>query len=217
MFRNPLCAILSAAIIVLIGSKGHAADDPVEAAAVAEFRQQVEPLLAKYCQKCHAGSEPKGELALDGIAQRAAIETERQQWEKISEKLHALEMPPEDEPQPTAAERERIAAWIDAGLARHDCGRERDPGRVTIRRLNRNEYNNTIRDLVGIDFRPGDDFPSDDVGYGFDHIGDVLSMPPLLLEKYLTAAQQIVERALGSNQVNLVTGDVTGGQLVDHG
>ena len=64
----------------------------------------------------------------------------------------------------------------------------RDPGRVTIRRLNRAEYNNTIRDLLGVDFQPADDFPSDDVGYGFDNIGDVLSMPPILLEKYLSAA-----------------------------
>ena len=70
-----------------------------------------------------------------------------------------------------------------------DCGRTFDPGRVTIRRLNRAEYNNTIRDLIGIDFHPADDFPSDDVGYGFDNIGDVLSMPPILMEKYLAAAE----------------------------
>ena len=71
-----------------------------------------------------------------------------------------------------------------------------DPGRVTIRRLNRTEYNNTIRDLIGIDFHPADDFPSDDVGYGFDNIGDVLSMPPILMEKYLAAAETISEEAI---------------------
>ncbi len=71
-----------------------------------------------------------------------------------------------------------------------------DPGRVTIRRLNRSEYNNTIRDLIGIDFHPADDFPSDDVGYGFDNIGDVLSMPPILMEKYLAAAETISEEAI---------------------
>lgn len=81
-------------------------------------------------------------------------------------------------------------------LAKLDNSGRRDPGRVTIRRLNRAEYNNTIRDLLGIDFRPADDFPSDDVGYGFGSIGDVLSMPPILLEQYLAAAEQIVDRAI---------------------
>src|SRR4029453_11449422 len=77
----------------------------------------------------------------------------------------------------------------------YDCEESKDPGRVTIRRLNRAEYNNTIRDLLGIDQDAARDFPSDDVGHGFDNIGDVLSMPPLLLEKYLAAAEQVVQRA----------------------
>src|SRR5205823_6106219 len=80
-------------------------------------------------------------------------------------------------------------------------GGQRDPGRVTIRRLNRVEYNNTIRDLVGIDFHAADDFPSDDVGYGFDNIGDVLSMAPILMEKYLDAAERIVAKAFETPQI----------------
>jgi len=71
-----------------------------------------------------------------------------------------------------------------------------DPGRVTARRLNRNEYNNTIRDLLGVDVRPADDFPQDDSGYGFDNIGDVLSMSPALMEKYVTAAERVARLAL---------------------
>jgi hypothetical protein len=74
----------------------------------------------------------------------------------------------------------------------------RDPGRVTLRRLNRAEYNNTIRDLLGVDFQPAKDFPADDVGYGFDNIGDVLSLPPILMEKYLSAAEQVVEQVFKS-------------------
>ena len=93
-------------------------------------------------------------------------------------------MPPEDRPQPKPGDIQAVVGWIDAELAKADRGRGVDPGRVTIRRLNRNEYNNTIRDLVGLDFHPADDFPSDDVGYGFDNIGDVLSIPPILMEKY---------------------------------
>ena len=76
-----------------------------------------------------------------------------------------------------------------------DCKLENNPGKVTIRRLNREEYRNTIRDLLGVDFQP-DDFPNDEVGYGFDNIGDVLSLPPMLMEKYLAAAEEIVTKAI---------------------
>jgi len=104
-------------------------------------------------------------------------------------------MPPEGKPQPTDAERALLIRWIDSRVLKIDCSRV-DPGRVTIRRLNRVEYNNTIRDLLGIDVKPADDFPSDDVGYGFDNIGDVLSMPPVLLERYLAAAERVVDAAI---------------------
>lgn len=183
----------------------------------AEFREQIAPFFVKHCSKCHTGDEPMGELKLDEFLARADLVADRETWEKASKKLHSREMPPEEEPQPAAAERDKVLSWIDGRLARFDCGQERDPGRVTIRRLNRNEYNNTIRDLLGVDFHPADDFPSDDVGYGFDNIGDVLSMPPILLEKYLAAAERIVERALGTSQTNLVTEEITGGQILDGG
>jgi len=190
---------------------------PAEHEPVADFRVDVQPLLTKLCAKCHSGDEPQGELKLDGYLERGEIVADRQTWEKISQKLHSHEMPPEDEPQPSAADRERITEFIDGQIAKFDCGRERDPGRVTIRRLNRAEYNNTIRDLTGVDFQPAADFPSDDVGYGFDHIGDVLSLPTILLEKYLAAAEKIVDRAVGFEQVNLVTGEIEGGQIIDGG
>lgn len=70
---------------------------------------------------------------------------------------------------------------------------ERNPGSVTLRRLNRSEYRNTVRDLVGIDFEPADDFPGDDVGYGFDNIGDVLTLPPILMEKYLCLPTRLAD------------------------
>ena len=87
--------------------------------------------------------------------------------------------------------------WISGETKATDMRRARE-GRVVLRRLNRVEYDRTIHDLCGIDFTPADDFPSDDVGHGFDNIGDVLSMPPILLEKYLTAAERVVDRMLKS-------------------
>ncbi len=103
-------------------------------------------------------------------------------------------MPPEGMPQPTKAQRDSMVRWLDLTLS-GDC-KLIDPGHVTMRRLNRREYDNTVRDLVGLDLRLAEDFPSDDVGYGFDNIGDVLSISPLLMEKYLKAAEEIASKAI---------------------
>src|SRR5467141_2653661 len=103
-----------------------------------------------------------------------------------------------DQPQPKKAEKELISTWAAEAMDYIDCTGPRDPGHLTIHRLNRNEYNNTIRDLVAVDYKPADDFPADDTGYGFDNIGDVLSMSPLLAEKYLSAAEQILDKAIQS-------------------
>jgi hypothetical protein len=114
---------------------------------------------------------------------------------KVDEMVLFGGMPPEGEPQPDPQERRLLSQWIQSVFA-VDCSAPRDPGRVTIRRLNRAEYDNTIRDLVGLDLHLAKDFPSDDVGEGFDNIGDVLSLPPLLFEKYMDAAEQIARAAI---------------------
>src|ERR1700678_2119991 len=100
-------------------------------------------------------------------------------------------MPPPGRPKPAPAELEAFQRSVELAFDRLDRNAKPDPGRVTVRRLNRTEYNNTIRDLVGVDFQPAEDFPSDDVGHGFDNIGDVLSLSPILLERYLAAAESI--------------------------
>jgi len=104
-------------------------------------------------------------------------------------------MPPPKKPQPTPEEKERIAQWIKSAVFKIDP-QNPDPGRVTIRRLNRTEYRNTIRDLLGVNFDTQNIFPPDDTGHGFDNIGDVLTLPPMLLEKYVVAANQIVSQAV---------------------
>ncbi len=161
-----------------------------------EFRVVVRPLLAKYCASCHGPGKPKAGLDLETLGDEATFETRRRTWQRIREYVEGGTMPPDESPQPDRAEVDRLGAAIKLALDRADCGKPANPGRVTIRRLNRAEYNNTIRDLIGVDFRPADDFPSDDVGYGFDNVGDVLGMPPLLMERYLAAAEQIASRAI---------------------
>jgi len=164
------------------------------AAAPVTFEKNIVPLLTQYCYGCH-GEKRKGDLDLRIYQDEASVVRDKQVFEKVIKNLQAHEMPPEKKPQPTPEERELIAAWIQSAIFPCDCEHP-DPGRVTLRRLNRVEYNNTIRDLVGVEFHAADDFPADDIGYGFDNIGDVLSMPPMLLEKYLAAAEKILDTAI---------------------
>jgi hypothetical protein len=152
--------------------------------------------LKRFCIDCHGGKKPKADLNLSVFDGEESVLRGRKVWTRVKEYVEAGEMPPEGKPQPGQEAIDRFTGWVKAALAKVDCSSQSNPGRVTIRRLNRAEYNNTIRDLVGVDFRPADDFPSDDVGYGFDNIGDVLTLPPILFEKYLEAAEKIAETAI---------------------
>ncbi len=110
------------------------------------------------------------------------------------------------------ADRARFVSWVEVAMNDIDCGRTPNPGRVTLRRLNRHEYRNTVRDLLGVDYAKAEEFPGDDVGYGFDNIGDVLTLPPLLMEKYVKAAEEIASAAIkapesGANFEVLLSGD----------
>ena len=155
----------------------------------------IQPLLKEYCFDCHNAEKHKGDLNLLALVEKANLGEQREAWEKIAEALESGDMPPEKKPQPAKAQREMLLKFIDGHLSAVDCKIDRNPGKVTIRRLNRQEYRNTIRDLLDVDFDPAD-FPSDEVGYGFDNIADVLSLPPLLMEKFMTAAEDIVKKAI---------------------
>jgi hypothetical protein len=170
---------------------------PEKAAGSApDYAKDIAPLIDKYCTRCHTSAKPRGGVALDKDKDDGAIRKKLALWERVGDNLRSGDMPPEGEKKPTAAEMEKINRWLDAVVFQAQCTGPQQLARVTIRRLNRAEYDNTIRDLVGVDFRPAKDFPADDVGHGFDNIGDVLTIPPLLMEKYLTAAEKVVEEAL---------------------
>jgi hypothetical protein len=163
--------------------------------APSSFDKDIKPLLQQFCYDCHGNGRHKGDLALDSYTDLDAIRKARDKWELVMRNVRSGEMPPPEKPQPSEEQRQLVANWVESELFHVDCANP-DPGRVTIRRLNRNEYNNTIRDLVGIDFKPAEDFPVDDVGYGFDNIGDVLSLSPILIEKYFAAAEKILDSAI---------------------
>jgi hypothetical protein len=159
------------------------------------FMADVMPFLVKNCYGCHGNGKARGDLALDKF-KSDSLQRDRKLWENVLHMVRSGEMPPKEKPRPDGKTVEAFLRSLDGLLADFDCTGTRNVGRVTLHRLNKSEYNNTIRDLIGVDFHPAADFPNDDVGYGFDNIGDVLSMSPLLLERYLAAADGILDQAI---------------------
>ncbi|MCC6510843.1 MAG: DUF1592 domain-containing protein [Pirellulaceae bacterium] len=164
-----------------------------ESAKMAEAARMT---ISKSCLDCHTGDKAEGGVRVDFLSKDGELGQHVELVDKIILVLKEQQMPPADADQPEGAERVRLIEWIEQRLKQFDCGSASRPGRVTIRRLNRTEYNNTIRDLTGLDLKLANDFPSDDVGNGFDNIGEVLSLPPILLEKYLSAARQIADEVV---------------------
>jgi hypothetical protein len=169
------------------------------AAASRSFSNTVQPFISKNCVGCHNAKLMSGSLDLQDRKPADFAGKDREIWEKVAAKVKVGEMPPKPLPPLPSRDVQTFTAWITSEYSRIDRNARPDPGRVTARRLNRYEYNNTIRDLAGVNFRPADDFPADDSGYGFDNIGDVLSISPVLMEKYLSAAEQIAKKAIAAD------------------
>jgi len=189
-------ALLTAALLLLPAFSAAAAENASPEAELALFKTKTLPFLQEFCFSCHSNERKRGGLNLQDYTSEAPRIEDREMWEAARDMLQSREMPPDNKPQPTEAARQTIVDYIDLQLAKFNCDDTITPGRVTIRRLNRAEYNNTIRDLTGVNFKPAADFPADEVGYGFDNIGDVLSLSPILMEKYLTAAEQVADKAI---------------------
>ncbi|MCP5545115.1 MAG: DUF1592 domain-containing protein [Akkermansiaceae bacterium] len=152
------------------------------------WNKEALPIFETYCYDCHGDGLRKGELALDRFGSIKEMRADREVWKRIRDHIRHRLMPPLDEHQPDDAEREKLLAWIDKAVFPVDADHP-DPGHVMLRRLNRNEYRNTLRDLLGTRANVIDLLPPDDSGYGFDNIGDVLTLSPAHLERYLEAAR----------------------------
>ena len=161
-----------------------------------EFNDTIRPMLETHCADCHWGDDADADLNLEQYETIDQLLSGRKKWKKVLTRVAAKEMPPPEDYDPIPDDdHAKILAWIDQLLNSVDCT-SINPGRVTIRRLNRTEYQNTIRDLTDVEFKTDGNFPVDDVGYGFDNIADVLSLSPILMEKYLKAAETITLQAV---------------------
>lgn len=163
------------------------------------FKQRVEGLFSNNCTLCHNAQNASGGLNLNNFLSPSSITEQRGEWELILQKLASGEMPPAGMPKPTLDDVAAVNSFIREQFVAADAAIEPDPGRVTARRLNRTEYSNTIRDLLGVSFNAQNDFPTDDSGHGFDNIADVLTISPMLMERYMGAAETIASRAIGAD------------------
>ena len=155
------------------------------------------PFLQKNCVRCHGADTQEGNFRVDDELPNdfiAKVNVDR--WSEVLNMLNAGEMPPEGEPRPSLVEVTKVVEWIEHERLRAEIAR--NDRRVVLRRMNQHEYNNTIRDLVGVNFNPGDQFPEDPPAAGFDNNGGALTISPLHMEMYLKAAHQILERVMPS-------------------
>jgi len=183
-----------------------------ELSGAAQFHKEIEPILTQYCYDCHGDGANRGGVAFDEFKSDDDIVNNHDLWWNALNYMRSGLMPPGTNSHPTKAEQQIVANWIKTSVFKFDP-QNPDPGRVTMRRINRVEYRNTIRDLMGIDYNTDIEFPADDTGYGFDDIGDVLTVSPMLLEKYVEAANDIVAQAVPTDEKVIAENVINGSRF----
>jgi hypothetical protein len=165
--------------------------------AAPSFAEQALPLVTRFCMNCHSGSSPQGNFSLDSYTSESAALANPAMWLRVSLRMQAGEMPPAGLPRPDACTVQGFEAWLTAKVT-GDCRVAADPGTVTLHRLNRTEYANSVRALLGLpeSYDVASALPDDATGYGFDDVADVLAMAPLLMEKYGDIAEAAVQQVV---------------------
>ncbi|PHS05660.1 MAG: hypothetical protein COA78_15125 [Blastopirellula sp.] len=161
------------------------------------FNKKIIPLLKQYCYECHDSTSSYGDLDLEALITEQPLVVNRQHWLNVIQQLKIRSMPPADEKQPSDLDRRILAGWLTGTIKNFDYTTVRQPGYEPARRLTLEEYNNTVRDLFGTDLRPADKFPADlSASSGFDNSANSLFIHPILLERYIGAAEQIVNKTI---------------------
>ena len=168
--------------------------DPDNPAIQRQFAQTIRPFLSRYCMGCHGTNTPAAQFDMRPYSSVDAVVKDFGHWRLMGDRLTAGQMPPAGIPQPPAELRKQVLDWIQAVSANEARKHAGDPGPVLARRLSNAEYNNSIRDLTGVDIQPAREFPVDPANTeGFDNSGESLAMSPSLFNKYLQAARQVSE------------------------
>jgi Protein of unknown function (DUF1592)/Protein of unknown function (DUF1588)/Protein of unknown function (DUF1587)/Protein of unknown function (DUF1595)/Protein of unknown function (DUF1585)/Planctomycete cytochrome C len=160
------------------------------------FQKKILTSLGHYCVDCHNKEESESGIVLDRYDNQEAAVKDGPTWLRVRDALQGRIMPPADMPQPSAEELDGMISWIENDFLAASCATQVGSAPVVIRRLNRQEYNNTIRDLLGLDLKLADGFPADEIGFGFDNVGSALNISPAHIEKYLDAAELALQKAI---------------------
>src|SRR5215813_11012491 len=199
MRRSIVAILVSLLAFCLSLSSAASQRSSVAASPAAPYRA----LLDQYCVTCHNERAKTAGLMLDKMdVDHVADNAET--WEKVIRKLRGGMMPPTGRPRPASDDVYKLILWLETSLDRAASNKP-NPGRAAIHRLNRTEYGNAIRDLLGLDIDVTDLLPADDESNGFDNIADVLKLSPSLLEQYLTASRKISSLAVGNPSTPVVT------------
>ena len=179
---------------------GPAAVGPATRATGADTKPADDPasksFFAQHCQACHAGAKPKGKFRLDSLTQDFDDKANRERWLAVLEQVKNGTMPPKERPRPQAKDIATLTEWIGGRVATGETARNAAQGRVAMRRLNRAEYLNTVRDLLAVDIDLKDLLPIDDASSGFDNSAEALHVSSYLMENYLEAADRVLEAAI---------------------
>jgi hypothetical protein len=160
------------------------------------FESDIRPLLDQYCFRCHGEEKQKGDIQLSSFHDKRGLLKEYKLWQEVIHQIKSEEMP-EEEPLPTHEERTLLVSWLEQTLNEIDWSKVKNPGHITMPRLTKEEYNNTMRDLLGIDIKPGNFFSEDGEGHsGFTNDRDSLVITPVLMEKYFAAAERSIDALL---------------------
>ena len=169
-----------------VGADAKPADDPAR------------PFFARHCQSCHTGPKSKGDFRLDSLSLDFTDKANQERWLTVLEKLKSGAMPPMEKPRPPAPEVRAVSDWISGRVAKAETARSAAQGRVVLRRLNRAEYENTVRDLLGVDVDLKDLLPPDPATNGFDNRAEALHVSSFLMEQYLEAADSVLDLAIAN-------------------
>jgi hypothetical protein len=160
------------------------------------FQRKILISLEHYCIDCHNQEESEAGIVLDRYDNQEGAVKDGSTWLRVRDAVQGRIMPPADMPQPSLEELDGIIGWIENDFLAANCAKQVSSAPVVIRRLNRQEYNNTIRDLLGLDLHLADGFPADEIGFGFDNVGSALNISPAHIEKYLDAAELALQQAI---------------------
>jgi mono/diheme cytochrome c family protein len=192
------CRVTTAFCAAFAGAASLCAAGPggPDSTTAGPFASVVHPYLEEHCFECHDDTTQKGGLRLDNLAPTFADDGAGHTWVDVFDKLSSNEMPPKKKPRPDAAQTRQVLAWIKGGVSAVELARRNAAGRVILRRLNRSEYENTVRDLLGIDVELKGLLPEDASSMGFDNVADALSVSSVLMERYLEAADVALGQAI---------------------